>query len=154
MSEAGLVPAFGPTPCTCLLVGEAPGEKEAIAKIPFVGKAGSVLTSYLLAAGITRSAIRVTNLYPFWPGPGNPDPTAEQIEAEEWRLIREVESTGPRVVAAIGRLASRWFLGDVDMETAHGIPLPSTRFPNITVVACYHPAAGFYDPAKIGRAHV
>ena len=142
-----LIPAYGASPADILLVGEAGGKSEHYAHRPFVGKAGSVLTSYLRAAGLPRPDLRITNLFPAWTGEGNPDPTATQIEAEEWRLVREIERTKPKVIGCLGLLATRWFLGDVTLDTVHGVPLWSERFPGITIVPCYHPAAGFYVPA-------
>ena len=146
LATEGLVPGVGPVPCPGMLVGEAPGYNEHVAHRPFVGKAGGVLTAYCKGANLARSELFVTNIYPFWTGAGNPDPTGEQIAAEEWRLERDIARVKPRVIAAIGRIATRWFLGDVDLETAHGIPNTSDRAPGAIVVACYHPASGFYDP--------
>lgn len=129
-----------------MLVGEAGGQQEHAARRPFVGKAGSVLTAYLQFANLSRSEVFITNIYPFWPGHGNPDPTPEQIAREEWRLYADIDRVKPHVIGAVGRIAAQWFLGDVDMDTVHGVPLPSKRFPGIAIVPIYHPAAGFYDP--------
>lgn len=142
-----IVRGVGPVPADGMGVGEAPGGQEHVSGRPFVGKAGGVLTAYLRAVGIPRGEIFLTNLYPFWPGQGNPDPTEEQIRGAEHHLATDLARVQPRVVAAIGRIATRWFLGDVDMDLVHGIPHHSPRTPAV-VVPCYHPAAGFYDPGK------
>lgn len=146
----GLIPGWGPRALhTPMLVGEAGGINEHRQGRPFCGKAGSVLTSYMRAAGLVRSDFYITNVYPRWPGKGNPDPTAEQIRAEEWRLERDIAELQPPVIGAVGAVAARWFLGpDLTLDTMHGVPLWSDRAPGSVVVPLYHPAAGFYEPSK------
>lgn len=143
-----LICATGPTPCDGLLVGEAGGETEHHQRRPFCGKTGSVLTTYLRAANLPRPNVRITNTYPFWTGPGNPDPTPEQIKREEWRLIKEIKTCRPKVIGTVGRIATRWFLGDVDMDAVHGVPCWSKRecAADIIILPIYHPASGFYRP--------
>lgn len=149
----GLIPGWGPIPCPAMLVGEAGGRDEHRLGRPFVGKAGEVLTAYLRAAGIARPEAFVTNVFPFWTGEGNPDPSPEQIRREEWRLVADIKRVRPRVIATVGRIATQWFLGpDVEMQTVHGIPHESRRAPGATVVPCYHPAAGFYEPEKAAHS--
>lgn len=144
--ERRLIPGRGPVPADGMFVGEAGGQTEHFRQRPFCGKTGDVLTAYCQAAGVARSDTFITNTYPFWTGQGNPDPTPEQIKAEEWRLIADIKRVRPRVIGAVGRIAARWFLGDVDMDTVHGIPYFSDKAPGAIIVPIYHPAAGFYDP--------
>lgn len=141
-----LIRATGPTPCDGLLVGEAGGENEHHEQRPFCGKTGHVLTTYLRAANLPRPNVRITNTYPFWTGPGNPDPTPDQIKREEWRLKQEIATCRPKVIGSIGRIATQWFLGDVDLDTVHGTPCWSKRAPDSMILPIYHPAAGFYRP--------
>lgn len=141
-----IIPAVGPQPCDALLVGEAPGETEYRQRRPFCGKTGDVLTTYLRAANLPRPNLRITNLYPRWPGPGNPDPTPEQVKRDEHILIAEIAKTKPKVIGAIGRHAARWFLGDVDLDAVHGVPLWSAKAPDAIILSIVHPAAGFYRP--------
>src|SRR4051812_35677403 len=44
-----------------MFVGEQPGDKEDLAGKPFVGPAGAVLDKALVAAGIDRNEVFVTN---------------------------------------------------------------------------------------------
>jgi uracil-DNA glycosylase family 4 len=143
-----LIHASGPADSPGLLVGEAGGETEHRRQRPFSGKAGHVLDTYLRAAGIARPDVRVTNVFPAWTGPSNPEPTAEQIAAEEWRLVEEIATNKPRVIGAIGRIATQWFLGpNVSIEQTNGIPHWSDRAPGAIILPVVHPAAGFYNPA-------
>ena len=45
-----------------LFVGEAPGEKEDLSGIPFVGAAGKLLDKYLEAVDIDRSRVYIANM--------------------------------------------------------------------------------------------
>lgn len=142
-----LIPGSGPVPAEGMLVGEAGGESEDRSRRPFIGKAGGVLSTYLRAADLSRSELFITNVFPFWTGPGNPDPTPEQILSEEARLVADLERVQPKVVGAVGRIAARWFIGDIDISDVHGIPHFSPKTPAL-VVPITHPAAGFYEPER------
>ena len=50
-----------------MLIGEAPGEQEALAGRPFVGKAGKNLNEFLELAGLARDQLYVTNAVKFRP---------------------------------------------------------------------------------------
>lgn len=118
-----IIPAEGPVPCRVLVVGERPGKDEAKWGRPFVGKAGKELDRYLARdAGLCRDEVRVTNTvldYRY----GDPNPEPWEIERDRPALLAEIAKCRPEVVAAVGRFAARWFLGDnIEMESCHGIP--------------------------------
>jgi uracil-DNA glycosylase family 4 len=68
----------GPKPCDVMIIGEAPGETEDKLGRPFVGKAGKRLDEALIAAGLKRDEVYITNIYKFRP-PNNRKPTPEEI---------------------------------------------------------------------------
>ena len=45
-----------------MFVGEAPGEKEDLSGIPFVGAAGKLFDKYLVAVGIPREEVYIANM--------------------------------------------------------------------------------------------
>ena len=45
-----------------MFVGEAPGEKEDLSGIPFVGAAGQLLDKYLTAVDIDRDSVYIANI--------------------------------------------------------------------------------------------
>lgn len=146
-----IVPAFGPTPNSILLIGEAPGREEANYRRPFAGRSGDEQRAYLSRHSITPSRWRMTNLIPEFT-PGNPDPTPEQIAQWGPYLLEEIRTCQPKLIIAVGRFAARFFLGDsLHMEEAHGLlhvpqssilpDLPSDLY----ILPIYHPAAGFHD---------
>ena len=144
----GLILPSGPVDAAGMFIGEAGGVREHATRRPFAGKTGLVLTAYCRAAGLARPDIRITNVYPFWTGPGNPDPTPEQIARESWRLEAEIARVRPRVICTLGRHAAEWFFGDEmePLEVIHGVPMMSDRAPDSIIVPGYHPASGFYNP--------
>jgi len=147
-----LVRGVGPRPCRLMAVGEAPGASEDRRGIPFCGRSGEVLDVYLHAASLSRSSIFLTNLYPYWPGEGNPDPTPKQIREQEKYLVADLADVRPKFILAIGRLAARWFLGRIDLETAHGLPHIWPHSGGIIVVPAYHPAAGLHSPEMAAKS--
>lgn len=133
-----------------VLVGEAPGENEDKTGVPFVGKAGQELDEQYLArfAKIPRDQWYVTNIVKCRP-PKNRDPKPEEVAACRNCLQLELDQLQPRVIGALGRFATRYLLGDVNMENVHGIP---HRLPDGSVcVPCYHPASGLHDPSNMIR---
>src|SRR5688572_27089541 len=61
--KVGTQTVFGEGPDTArlLMVGEQPGDREDVEGRPFVGPAGKLLDQALVAAGIDRSDVYVTN---------------------------------------------------------------------------------------------
>lgn len=149
-----IVPATGPQPCRVLGVGERPGEGEAYEGRPFVGASGQDLNLFLNLNGLHRAGIRLTNLCQDYVE-GNPDPTRADIDRWTPELLREIHETNPRYVLSIGAFATRWFLGNVDMDSVHGTPQRSTRpgCEDRVVIPCYHPAFGLYDPDAKGLVY-
>ncbi len=130
-----------------MLVGEAPGRDETFSGIPFFGQSGQELDNYLTRVGVSRDNWWVTNLVKCRP-PANRDPKPEEVVCCKGCLEREIELHQPLVIAAVGRYAVRYFLGqDADMEMVHGIPylLDSGR----VVVPCYHPAYGLRNTTEM-----
>lgn len=126
-----------------MLIGEAPGADEAYATPPqpFVGRAGREQDAYLRAAGLHRSTIYMTNTVKEFI-PNNPDPTPELTRKWRPHLEAEIAHVQPTFIITVGAFATRWFLGDVDMEMVHGIP---HQWNGISILPTYHPAYGFYD---------
>jgi uracil-DNA glycosylase family 4 len=126
-----------------MAIGEAGGPAEHRQGLAFVGPSGRFLDQCLLRQGLTRDMVRVTNVYPYWTGEGNPTPTAKQIAGARELLDAELRATRPRVVLLLGATATRHFLGDVALAVVHGVP--HARDGRL-LVPSYHPAAALHDP--------
>ncbi|MBQ8524788.1 MAG: uracil-DNA glycosylase [Clostridia bacterium] len=128
-----------------MFVGEAPGEKEDLSGIPFVGAAGKLLDKYLEAVGIDRNEVYIANILKCRP-PKNRDPLpAEQDKCigylrEQVRLIR------PKIIVCLGRIAAmRLISPDYKITKEHGTFVDIKGF---TMTAVFHPAALLRDPRR------
>jgi DNA polymerase len=63
-----------------IFVGEGPGAEEDKQGIPFVGRAGQLLTRLIEGIGLTRDHVYIANVVKCRP-PGNRDPQPDEIEA-------------------------------------------------------------------------
>lgn len=157
MSQPRRVHGEGPTPCEIAIVGESPGWQEDRAGRPFVGKTGEELNRFLGHDKIpTRKDLYLTNLHREYRGKDY-FYTAEDVAIDEQDLIRELQQVRPSLIVPLGRAATRWLLGDVDMDSvqgiawhmpkkADGIPWINTRYDTVVVFPIIHPAAGFHNP--------
>jgi uracil-DNA glycosylase family 4 len=120
-----------------MLVGEAPGQHEDEQGLPFVGKAGLLLTEMLRAIGLTREEVFITNILKCRP-PNNRDPSAGEVESCNEYLQRQQALIQPKIILAIGRIAAQTLLKTDE-------PLARLRgkvhtLNNTPVVVVYHPA--------------
>jgi DNA polymerase len=89
-----------------LFVGEAPGEQEDLRGVPFVGRAGQLLTDIIeKGMGLAREDVYICNVLKCRP-PENRDPTIEEKELCTSWLDRQIELVRPRLVIALGRHAA------------------------------------------------
>lgn len=133
-----------------VFIGEAPGKKEDIQGIPFIGAAGKLLQEMLATLPLTREQVYITNIVKYRP-PNNRDPLPqEKIDCAEW-LAQELAVIQPKLIVLLGRHALHHFFPDADIGTTHGvihdgataaIPMSNTMF-----LPLYHPAAGIYNRA-------
>lgn len=140
-----VVGGVGPKPARVMVVGERPGYEEAQSGIPFVGASGREQDLFMSLGGLHRAACYFTNLVKSY-DEGNADPTKSDIEEWTPTLEQEIRDVRPLYIITVGRYATRWFLGDVDMESVYGTPHRSDRAPGVVIIPTYHPAYGLYDP--------
>ena len=62
-----------------MFIGEAPGGDEDIQGIPFVGRAGQLLTKIIEAIGLQREEVYIANVIKCRP-PGNRNPEQDEVE--------------------------------------------------------------------------
>jgi uracil-DNA glycosylase len=100
-----------------LFVGEQPGDKEDLEGKPFVGPAGNVLDKALMAAGIDRREVYVTNAVKHfkWEPRGkrriHKKPNQLEITACRPWLEAEIAVVRPEVVVCLGATAAQSLLG-------------------------------------------
>ncbi len=92
-----------------LFVGEAPGLEEDQQGIPFVGRAGQLLTRIFEAADIDRKDIFITNVVKCRP-PGNRVPSIEEMLACEDFLKAQIALINPAILVCLGATPTKWIL--------------------------------------------
>ena len=139
-----------------MFVGEQPGDKEDLAGKPFVGPAGAVLDKALVAAGIDRNEVFVTNAVKHfkWEPRGkrriHKKPNQLEIAACRPWLNAEIEVTKPEVVVLLGATAAQAILGKDFKVTQHrGELIASDIAPY--VVATVHPSSILRAPDDDAR---
>lgn len=129
------VPGVGSPMAKLVIIGEAPGEREAELQEPFVGRSGALLDEALAYAGLEREDIYITNLVKYRP-PNNDNPGPE-VPAAMTLLQMELNIIKPLIAVPMGRFASLlWW-----QEPAMGM-LVGQRFTmqGQCVMPMYHPA--------------
>jgi uracil-DNA glycosylase family 4 len=95
--------------------GEAPGADEEIQGIPFVGRAGQLLTKIIAAMGFSRDQVYIGNIMNWRPEmdteSGNRPPTQDEMQFCLPYLIEQVEIVRPAVIVALGATAVSGLLG-------------------------------------------
>ena len=128
-----------------MFVGEAPGEKEDLSGIPFVGAAGQLLDKYLVAVGIKREDTYIANILKCRP-PKNRDPEPAEQDMCIGYLREQVRLINPEIIVCLGRIsAMRLIKPDYRITAEHG---QFVKKGNFTLTAVYHPAALLRDPRK------
>ena len=128
-----------------MFVGEAPGEKEDLSGIPFVGAAGQLLDKYLTAVDIDRDSVYIANILKCRP-PKNRDPNPEEQDRCIGYLREQVRLIRPEIIVCLGRIAAmRLIKPDYRITAEHG---QFVKKGNFTLTAVYHPAALLRDPRK------
>ncbi len=139
-----IVFGVGSSRADLMFVGEAPGADEDAQGIPFVGRAGQLLTRIIESIGLSRDQVYIANILKCRP-PGNRDPEAEEVETCEGFLFQQIQSVSPKVMVALGRYAAQTLLRT---ET----PISRMRgqffeFAGGVLIPTYHPAYLLRNPS-------
>jgi uracil-DNA glycosylase family 4 len=126
-----------------VVVGEAPGADEDEQGLPFVGRAGRLLTDILAAINLSRDEVYICNILKCRP-PENRNPQPEEISNCEPYLSKQLELIKPKLILALGTFAAQTLLGTRE-------PLGKLRgkfhlYKNTKLLVTYHPAALLRNP--------
>jgi uracil-DNA glycosylase len=139
-----------------MMVGEQPGDKEDLQGKPFVGPAGIVLDKALVAAGIDRKDVYVTNIVKHfkWEPRGkrrlHKKPNALEISACRPWLEAEIKTVRPEVVVLLGATAAQGIMGSQFRVTQQrGQWVQSSIAP--LVLATIHPSSILRAPDDDSR---
>ena len=129
-----------------MFIGEAPGAKEDLAGIPFVGPAGQLFDSLLQQAGLTRQDIYITNIVKCRP-PRNRDPEEQEKVCCFPYLRYETYLLHPKIIVCLGRVAAQKLIDpNFRITRDHGKWVERKGY---YLTAIYHPSALLRDQSKI-----
>jgi uracil-DNA glycosylase family 4 len=128
-----------------MFVGEAPGGDEDIQGIPFVGRAGQLLTKIIEAIGLKRDDVYIANVIKCRP-PQNRNPEQDEVDTCEPFLFRQIDIIKPQVIVALGTFAARTLLRTLD-------PISRLRgrvydYRGAKLVPTFHPAYLLRNPSS------
>jgi len=159
--EKRLVFGEGGEHARIVMIGEAPGEQEALQGRPFVGKAGKNLDEFLELSGLDRRTLYITNTVKIRPTKVsqagrivNRPPKKEEIRLFLPWLLRELELIDPDIIVTLGNVPLKAVIGEeCSIGQCHGqwMKKGSAR-----VYPLYHPASVIYNPSlkEVYRADV
>ena len=132
-----------------MFVGEAPGAEEDRQGLPFVGRAGQLLTKMIEAIGFKREEVFIANVLKCRP-PGNRTPKPAEIQNCRPYLAQQIAMIQPRIICALGTFAAQTLL---QTET----PISSLRgkshtYEGTPVICTFHPAYLLRNPAEKRKA--
>ncbi len=120
-----------------MIIGEGPGQNEDQQGLPFVGKAGLLLTEMLRAIALDREEVFIANIVKCRP-PANRDPSPIEIESCKPYLMRQLALIKPKIIVVLGRVAAQALLNtDEPISKLRGTIHTLNDTP---VVVVYHPA--------------
>ncbi len=128
-----------------VFVGEAPGADEDQQGLPFVGRAGQLLTKIIEAMGLSREQVFICNVLKCRP-PNNRPPAPDEVVNCRPYLKRQIELIRPKVIVALGNHAAKALL-----QTERGISEMRGTFQEyegIPVMCTYHPAYLLRSPGE------
>lgn len=133
-----------------MFVGEAPGAEEDRQGLPFVGRAGALLTELLDEIGLSRKEVWITNVVRCRP-PGNRDPQPLEVESCQPYMYGQIELIRPRVIGTLGNFATRLLTGSrTPISRVRGTPqVHSLAGRAVFLMPLFHPAAALRTPSLL-----
>jgi DNA polymerase len=131
-----------------VFVGEGPGHDEDLQGLPFVGRAGKLLTQMIEAMGLTREQVYICNVVKCRP-PENRKPEEDEVATCSPYLYRQLDVIQPKAIVCLGLTAAQALLKTKD---------PISRFRGdwfdyrgTKLLATYHPAYLLRNPNAKGE---
>ena len=126
-----------------MVVGEGPGAEEDKQGLPFVGRAGQLLTNMLKAIKFEREEVYIANIVKCRP-PGNRTPLPDEMDTCMPYLKKQYELIKPKLILCLGLTAARGLLKKRDSLT--NLRGKIFEFEDAKVMVTYHSAALLRNP--------
>jgi DNA polymerase len=138
--------ADGSPDAKIMFIGEAPGADEDAQGVPFVGRAGQLLTRMIEdGMGLPRKTVYIANVLKCRP-PDNRNPEPDEIESCRGYLEAQIDLVKPEVLVALGKFAAQFLL-----QTEEGIMRLRGKwgtYRGIPVMPTFHPSFLLRQPAQ------
>ncbi len=131
-----------------VFIGEGPGADEDQQGIPFVGRAGKLLTQMIEAMGLQRKDVYICNVVKCRP-PENRAPEPDEVATCSPYLLRQIDVIRPKVIVCLGAVAAKTLL-----QTTRGISQfrgEWLEWRGHKLIATYHPAYLLRNPNAKGE---
>ena len=156
-TENRYFPVFGDgySDANIMVIGQAPGEKEAKEGVVFTGPSGEILDDLLASIDLKREDIFITNIVLDRP-PQNRDPLPEELIFYGTYLDRIIEIIQPRVIVPLGGYAMTYILKKFNLPEKTGkigqlhgkLIQADASYGDLHVLPMYHPANTLYQPGQ------
>jgi uracil-DNA glycosylase family 4 len=126
-----------------LVIGEGPGAEEDKQGLPFVGRAGKLLTEMLKAIKFEREEVYIGNIVKCRP-PENRTPMQDEMDTCLPYLRKQVELIKPKLILCLGLTAAKGLLKK--RESLGQLRKSVFEYEGAKVIVSYHPAALLRNP--------
>jgi uracil-DNA glycosylase len=126
-----------------VFVGEGPGADEDAQGLPFVGRAGKLLTQMIEAMGLQRKDVYICNVVKCRP-PQNRAPEPDEVAQCSPFLLRQIDFIDPKVIVCLGATAAKTLL-DTNRGISH-FRGDWLEWRGRKLMATYHPAYLLRNP--------
>jgi uracil-DNA glycosylase family 4 len=130
-----------------VFIGEGPGHDEDVQGLPFVGRAGKLLTQMIDAMGLERKDVYIANIVTCRP-PENRPPEKDEVATCSPFLLRQLDVIRPKVIVCLGGVAAQTLLAtkrSISHFRGQWLDFRGTR-----LMATYHPAYLLRNPNAKG----
>jgi uracil-DNA glycosylase family 4 len=144
-TRTNIVFGSGSPQAELVFVGEAPGYDEDQQGLPFVGRAGQLLTKIIESINLKREDVYICNVLKCRP-PENRNPEPDEVGACNPFLRKQLAVIRPKIVCCLGTFAAQTVL-----QTAAPISKLRGKFidmDGMRVIATFHPAYLLRSPDK------
>lgn len=131
-----------------VFVGEGPGHDEDVQGLPFVGRAGKLLTQMIQAMGLTREDVYICNVVKCRP-PENRTPEKDEVATCSPFLFRQLDVISPKAIVCLGGVAAQALLNtnrSIAQFRGHWLDYRKSK-----LLVTYHPAYLLRNPGAKGE---
>ena len=154
-TRTNIVFGSGNEKATLMFVGEGPGADEDLQGLPFVGKAGELLTKMISAMGLSREDVYIANIVKCRP-PNNRPPEEDEIAPCLPFLKKQIEAIAPKIICALGTFAAQTLLSTktriADLRGKFYDFRCNDTCDAIKVMPTFHPAYLLRNPSEKKKA--